>query len=53
MKFECQILGCKASSEIVALEVIGSTLRVDIVRGKLRTWFASVAVTSPFGINFT
>ena len=26
----------------IALEVVGFTLRVDIVRGELRTWFASV-----------
>ena len=26
----------------VALEVVGSTLRVDTVRGEPRTWFASV-----------
>ena len=29
-------------SETVALEVVGFTLRVDIVRGEPRTWFASV-----------
>ena len=29
-------------SETVALEVFGSTLHVDIVRGEPRTWFASV-----------
>ena len=29
-------------SETVALEVVGFTLRVDTVRGKPRTWFASV-----------
>ena len=32
------------SSKIVALKVIGSTLRVDTVRGELRSWFASVFV---------
>ena len=29
-------------SETVALEVVGFTLLVDIVRGEPRTWFASV-----------
>ena len=29
-------------SEVVALEVVGFTLRVDTVRGEPRTWFASV-----------
>ena len=29
-------------SETIALEVVGSTLRVDTIRGKPRTWFASV-----------
>ena len=29
-------------SETIALEVIGFTLRVDTIRGKPRTWFASV-----------
>ena len=34
------------SSEIFALEVIDSTLHVDTVRGKPRTWY--VAATSSF-----
>ena len=29
-------------SETVALEVVGSTLHVDTVRGEPRTWFASI-----------
>ena len=29
-------------SETVVLEVIGSTLRVDTIRGEPRTWFAYV-----------
>ena len=29
-------------SETVALKVVGSTLRVDTVRGEPRTWFTSV-----------
>ena len=29
-------------SETVALEVVGFTLHVDIIRGEPRTWFASV-----------
>ena len=30
------------SSEIVALEVVSSTLRVDTVRDEPRTWFDSI-----------
>ena len=41
------------SSETFSLELIGSTLRVDTIRGKPRTWFASVVVISPFGLSFT
>ena len=29
-------------SETVALDVVGSTLRVDTIRGEPRTWFASI-----------
>ena len=29
-------------SESIALEVVGSTLHVDTVRGRPRTWFASI-----------
>ena len=29
-------------SETIALEVVGSTLHVDTVRGEPRTWFISV-----------
>ena len=32
----------KTLSETIALEVVGSTLRVDTVRGEPRTWFISV-----------
>ena len=39
------------SFEIIALEVIGSTFRVDTVRGEPRTLFTSVAVASPFWID--
>ena len=65
LRFECQILGfwlpdsdldlasTEASFEIVSLEVIGSTLRVDTIRGKQRTWFVSIAAASPFEIGFT
>ena len=40
----------RTSSETMALEVVSSTLRVDIVRGKPRTWFTMdfVAPTSRF-----
>ena len=38
----------KASFDIIALEVIGSTFYVDTIRGKPRTWFASVIVAPVF-----
>ena len=65
LRFECQtssfwlpssdldLANTWASFETVSLEIIGSILRVDIVRGKPRTWFASVTAASPFWIGFT
>ena len=43
----------EVSFDIVASEVIGSTIPVDTVRGEPRTWFALVDVASPFGISST
>ena len=62
--FESQILGffassnldlvsTRTSSETIDLKVIGSTLRVDIVGGKLRKWFASVVAALLIMIDFT
>ena len=42
----------KTSSEAIALEVVGSTLRVDTVIGKPRTWFALVFAAPTIGSVF-
>ena len=42
----------RTSSEIVALEVVSSTLHVGTVRGKPRTWFALVFVAPTIGSVF-
>ena len=47
--FNRDLASTRTSFEIVALEVVGSTFRVDIVRGKPRTWFSSVFVAPTFG----
>ena len=40
------------SSETVTLEIIGSTLRMDTVKGKPRTWFALVFAALTIGLVF-
>ena len=35
--FDIDLASTEASSETISLEVIGSTLRVDIIRGEFRT----------------
>ena len=40
--FGSVLASIRTISETVALEVVGSTLRVDTVRGESKTWFTSV-----------
>ena len=40
------------SSETVALEVVGSSLLVNTVRGEPRTWFTSVFAAPTIGSVF-